>query len=86
MKSKDLLPRLMIINLDEEDPTQLVRRYLDVATAKLGFELDTVWCSQAEFEELRESLTGIKVIATSYCPPGYFQLGKRKKGGETDAG
>lgn len=81
MKSKKL-PRLMVVNFDGEEPVQIVRRYLAVATAKLGFEVDAVWCNEADFERLRKSLTGIKIIATSYCPPAYLQLGKCRKGGE----
>lgn len=84
MKSKGLFPRLMIVNLNGEDPAELVWRYLPVARAKLGFDVDAVWCNQADFEGLRRSLTGITVMASGYCPPGYFQLGKWQKGGDKE--
>jgi len=83
MRSKDL-PRLMIINLNGEDAAHLVRRYLPVAAVKLGFEVDAVWCNQTDVRGLQRSLTGIKVIATTYCPAGYFQLGKWQKGGDKE--
>jgi len=76
------LPRLMIINLNGEDPARLVQRYLPVARARLGFDVDTVWCSREDLDTLRKSLDGIEVLASRYCPPGSYQLGKRVKGGE----
>ena len=78
MEPKDL-PRLMILNVNGEDSGGLVGRYLAAASTKLGFDVDTVWCNQADSAGLRESLGSIKVVIDNYCPRGHFQLGKRRK-------
>ena len=77
--------RLMILNMNDEDPTELVQRYLEVARAKLGFPVNAVWCSPADFKELQTSVVGIRVIATSHCPARHFQLGNHIAGGESNA-
>ena len=75
------LARLMIINLDGGNPAELVRRYLPVARARLGFDVDTVWCNEENVDAVGKGLDGIKVLASKYCPPGSYQLGKHVKGG-----
>jgi hypothetical protein len=84
MKALKRPPRLMIMNVHDEDAAQLVRRHLRVAKKRLGVGVQTVWCNPADLGVLERSLQGIKVVTTTYCPPGYFQLGQ--EGEEKDDG
>ena len=73
------LTRLMVIIVDGEESGELVRRYVAVASSKLGFKVDTVWCNEADSVGLLESEVSIKVVTDDYCPRGHFQLGRRRK-------